>query len=81
MPDGDQLPPTPTWLSPATLAAARAACGKSRMASQGNAESQAVREVIMAHHPALPLTMIAEAMAYVLREEQSNVNVARSRSN
>ena len=66
MPDGDQLPPAPTWLSPVTLAAARAARSQSRMASQGNAESQVVREVIMAHHPALPLTMIAEAVAYVL---------------
>jgi uncharacterized protein (DUF433 family) len=32
----------------------------------GEADSRAVREVILAHHPALPLTMIAEAVAYVL---------------
>jgi uncharacterized protein (DUF433 family) len=28
-----------------------------------------VREVLLAHHPALPLTMIAEAVDYILATE------------
>jgi len=28
-----------------------------------------VREVILAHHPALPLTMISEAVAFVIGSE------------
>jgi len=28
-----------------------------------------VREAILAHHPALPMTLIAEAVAYVLGSE------------
>lgn len=35
----------------------------------GEANSKAVRETILAHHPALPLTMIAEAVQFVLGSE------------
>ena len=38
-------------------------------ASFGDADSRAVRDAILAHHPALPMTLIAEAVAYVLRAE------------
>jgi hypothetical protein len=69
MPDGDQPRPSIPWLSRATLAAARAARRPAALAGTGPSESTAVRDVVVAHYPALPLTMIAEAVAYVLGSE------------
>ena len=69
MPDGDQPRPSISWLSRATLAAARAARRPDVLAGTGQSESMAVRDVVVAHHPALPATMIAEAVAYVLGSE------------
>jgi hypothetical protein len=70
MPDGAPTHPPPPWLSSATLAAARAA-GRppEAFAGRGGVDSRALREAVLAHHPALPLTMIAEAVAYLLGEE------------
>jgi hypothetical protein len=52
------------------LAAAMAARRRTGAAIRpGDADSRAVRAVILAHYPALPLTMIAEAVAYVLGSE------------
>jgi hypothetical protein len=52
------------------LVAARAARPlPGALARTGDGGSEAVREVILAHHPALPLTMIAEAVAYILGAE------------
>jgi len=69
MPDGDQPHPSISWLSRATLAAARAARSPAALAGTGQSESRAVRDIVVAHHPALPATMIAEAVAYVLGSE------------
>lgn len=70
MPDGEQPRPEHPWLSGATLAAAPAARrSPETLAWMGESDSRAVRDVIVAHHPALPLTMIAEAVAYVLGSE------------
>jgi hypothetical protein len=71
MPDGPPpRPPAPPWLSKAALAAAKAA-GRppGAVPRLGDADSRAVREAILAHRPALPLSVIAEAVAYVLGEE------------
>jgi len=70
MPDGDQSRPAVPWLSRAALAAARGA--RRPPGAQdwtGQSDSKAVREVVLAHYPALPLTMIAEAVAYILAIE------------
>ncbi len=70
MPDSDHPCSALPWLSPATLAAARAARRPpGAPAWTGESDSKAVRDVVLAHHPALPLTMIAEAVAYVLSSE------------
>lgn len=70
MPDGTPPRPPPPWLSAAALAAARAARRPpGAIPRLGDADSRAVREAILAHHPALPLTMIAEAVAHVLGSE------------
>lgn len=65
MPDGDQTRPRLPWLSAATLAAARAARRPPDAFTRSNT-SKAVHDAILAHHPALPFTLIAEAVAYVL---------------
>ncbi len=70
MPDGPPSRPPPPWLSSATLAAARPARRPpGAIPSLGAADGRAVREAILAHHPALPMTLIAEAVAYVLGSE------------
>jgi hypothetical protein len=66
------LPPylSPPWFCPAVLASARAARRpRALMTHQRDDDTRAVREVILAHHPALPFTMIAEAVAFVLGSE------------
>ena len=35
----------------------------------GDTDGRAVREAILGHHPALPMTLIVEAVAYVLGPE------------
>ena len=70
MPHGDHPHPVLPWVSRAALAAARAArrpVGASTRAGEG--DSRAVSDVLLAHHPALPLTMISEAVAYILATE------------
>ncbi|MBX9751037.1 MAG: hypothetical protein K5Q68_15725 [Roseococcus sp.] len=69
MSDGDQPRPLIPWLSRATLAAARAARRPDVLTGTTSRESKAVRDVVLAHHPALPATMITEAVAYVLGSE------------
>lgn len=70
MPDGPQSRPPPPWLSAGALAAGRAARRPSDAVPRlGDADSRAVRDAILAHHPALPMTLIAEAVAYVLGPE------------
>lgn len=67
MPDGPSPRPAPPWLSQDALAAAKAARRPpGAIPRLGDADSKAVREAILAHHPALPMTLIAEAVAYVL---------------
>lgn len=70
MPDGAPPRPPPPWLSAAALAAGRAARRPAGAIPRlGDADSRAVRDAILAHHPALPMTLIAEAVAYVLGAE------------
>ena len=70
MPDGAPPRPPLPWLSSAALAAARAARRPpGAIPRLGDADSRAVRDAILAHHPALPMTLIAEAVAYVLGPE------------
>ena len=70
MPDGAPPRPPPPWLSAAALAAARAARRRpGALPQRGDADGRAVREAILAHHPALPFTLIAEAVAYILGSE------------
>lgn len=68
MPDGDQTRPPPPWLSAATLAAARAALLPPDAFTRSNPR-RAVHDAILAHHPALPFTLISDAVAYVLGAE------------
>ncbi len=68
MPDGDAPSRTHPWFAKATLAAALAV-RRTALAQPSAGGSRAVREVILAHHPALPLTMISEAMAFVIGSE------------
>jgi hypothetical protein len=65
MPDGDQNRPRPPWLSAATLAAARAARRPPNAFTRTDPR-RAVYDAILAHHPALPFTLISEAVVYVL---------------
>lgn len=61
------LAPIPTWLAPGTVSVARATWERSiaNGATRDGAEHAALG-VILAHHPALPLTLLAEAVAAVL---------------
>lgn len=68
MPDGDQPRPPPPWLSAATLAAARAARRPPDAFTRSDPR-RAVEDAILAHHPALPFTLIGEAVVYVLGAE------------
>jgi hypothetical protein len=68
MPDGDQTRPPPPWLSAATLAAARGARRPPDPFTRTDPR-RAVHDAILAHHPALPFTLIGEAVAYVLGAE------------
>ena len=70
MPHGEDPHPVLPWISRAALAAARAArrsAGAENNAGEG--DERAVRDVLLAHHPALPLTMISEAIAHILAAE------------
>lgn len=70
MPDGPPSRPPPPWLSSAALVAARAARRPPGATPRlGDADGRAVHEAILAHHPSLPMTLIAEAVAYVLGVE------------
>jgi len=70
MPDGAPPRLPPPWLSAAALTAGRAARRPPNAIPRlGDADSRAVRDAILAHHPALPMTLIAEAVAYVLGSE------------
>lgn len=70
MPDGAPPRPPPPWLSAAALAAGRAARRPpDAIPRLGDTDRGAVRDAILAHHPALPMTLIAEAVAYVLGAE------------
>ena len=63
----DSLPPRSPlpWLDAATLAAARAARRPADAFTRSD-PSKAVHDAILAHHPALPFTLIGEAVDYVL---------------
>ena len=70
MADGPLPRPAPPWLSQDALAAAKAARRPpGAIPRLGDADSRAVREALLAHHPALPMTLIAEAVAYVIGSE------------
>ncbi|SDD05862.1 hypothetical protein [Belnapia rosea] len=70
MSDGAPPCPQPPWLSDAALTAVRAArCRPGAFPRPGDAGGRAVREAVLAHHPALPFTLIAEAVAYILGSE------------
>jgi len=56
----------PHWLSVTTVAAMRAAWLSRAGQDRGVAEA-AVREIALARHPALPLTLIEDAVALVIR--------------
>ena len=68
MPDGEPPRLPPPWLSVSTLAAARAARRPPDPFTRVDI-SKAVQDVILAHHPALPFTLIGEAAAFVLGME------------
>ena len=68
MPDGKPPRPPLLWLSVATLAAARAARRPPDPFTRLDT-SKAVQDAILAHHPALPFTLIGEAVAFVLGME------------
>ena len=68
MPDSPPPRPPPPWLGTATLAAAQAARRPSDAFTRLD-PSRAVHDAILAHHPALPFTLIGEAVAYVLGTE------------
>jgi hypothetical protein len=68
MPDSPPPRPPPPWLSAATLAAARAARRPPDAFTRSD-PSKAVHDAILAHYPALPFTLIGEAVAYVLGTE------------
>lgn len=65
MPDGEPPRPSLPWLSAATLGGARAARRPSDAFTRRDVRA-AVHDVILARHPALPFTLIGEAVAYVL---------------
>ena len=67
MPHGDPPHPPIPWLSQAALMAARRPAGPHTRV--GECDTRAVHDVLLAHHPALPLTMISEAVAYILATE------------
>jgi len=70
MPSDQQPRPSPPWLSTTTLEAAQAVRRPGGVHPRsGETDTRAVREVILAHYPALPLTMISEAVAYILALE------------
>lgn len=70
MPHGDHPHPVLPWISRPALAAARAVRGPTGASGwAGEGDSKAVGDVLLAHHPALPLTMISEAVAYILASE------------
>lgn len=54
----------PSWLAPATLEAMQSARRAALAAGRGPAlAEQAVREVVLARHPALPASLIGQATA------------------
>ena len=65
MPDGEPPRLPPPWLSASTLAAARAARRPPDPFTRVDT-SRAVHDAILARHPALPFTLIGEAVDYVL---------------
>ena len=68
MPDGEPPFLPPPWLSPSTLAAARAARRPPNPLTRVDT-SKAVHDAVLAHHPALPFTLISDAVAFVLGME------------
>lgn len=71
VPAPERPDPPPPWLEPITLRAMEAARDR-RLAWGGDAQAaaQAAREVARAHHPALPLGMIEEAVACVVPDAE-----------
>ena len=65
MPAGEPPRHPLPWLSAATLAAAVAASRPPDAFTRRDVRA-AVQDVILAHHPALPFTLIGEVVAYVL---------------
>jgi hypothetical protein len=68
MPDSPPPRPPPPWLGTPTLAAARAARRRPNAFTR-SVPSKAVHDAILAHHPALPFTLIGDAVAYILGAE------------
>jgi hypothetical protein len=71
MPVPDRSPFAPSWLDSGTLRVMEAA--RKRVLAQGrdaSAADAAAREVALAHYPALPLPLIAEAVAAVIPDPQ-----------
>ena len=66
MPDSLPPHPPPPWLDAATLASARAAARRPPDAFSRSDPSRAVHDAILARQPALPFTLIGEAVDYVL---------------
>ena len=64
--DGDQSRPAPPWLSPTTLAAGLAALRSANAVNRYNAHARVrARDAVLALHPAMPFTMIDEAVVYI----------------
>lgn len=71
MRDGDDLRDPPPWLARGTVAAMRLAQDQAlAWGRDAYAAAEAVREVVAAAHPALPATMITEAVACIVPDAQ-----------
>ena len=68
MPDGEPPRLPPLWLSVSTLAVFCYDRGTTDIFTRVDT-SKAVHDAILAHHPALPFTLIGEAAAFVLGME------------
>lgn len=67
----ESLPAAPAWLHPITLHAMEAARDRAQAwGKDAFGVAEAAREVVLAHYPAIPLPMIAEAVAAIVHDPQ-----------
>jgi hypothetical protein len=66
----DTQPAALAWLHPLSLRAMQSAAAGALASGSADAAAEAAREVALAHYPALPLPMIAEAVAEVIKQQR-----------